>query len=207
MKEKKHISIQQLANLPQYSGLSKKELEDIRFRILYGDIDTNIDRVIESFEEDYDLSNMTANDKLALTELARIFVMLDKLQRRMSDPEDMEIVEFEKLNRITSMMRDDASKLQRDLNITRKARQDTGSQSVVDFIEDLKARAKVFLQDRLASIYCPKCKMLIAKVWFLYADEANEISLVCGREKCGKAFTVTSQDLKEGRNIQAGPPR
>lgn len=206
MTKKKHMSVRQLANLPQYQGLSKEELEDVRFNIIYGDIDARIEETIASFEEDYDLSNMTANDRLALIELARIFVMLDQVQRRLNKLEDLELEEFEKLNKIISVMRSDASKLQKDLNITRQARQDSGSQSVVDFIEDLKKRAKVFIQDRLASIYCPECGMLIAKAWFLYPEADNRIHLECRREGCKHTFGVTSSELTSGKNTELGPP-
>jgi hypothetical protein len=209
---KKQMSLAQLKNLPQYQGKTDEELERIRDRIIYGDTDTQVEAVIKSFEEDYDLSGMTANDKLALLELARIFVSLDRIQENIDaelEADDPNVVRFEKLTKIASQMRVDASKLQHDLNITRRARQDAGGQTVPEFLSELQQRAKQFLADRLCEIYCPECNMLLAKVWFLYGEKDNTIKLACGREGCENIFEVTSCELLEnkGKNVKVGPPR
>jgi len=121
--------------------------------------------------------------------------------------EDTNWPTFEKINKQCSQLRNDVSKLQQDLNITRKSRQDSEGQSVTDFVIDLKARAKSFLADRLCEVYCPECKMLIAKVWFLYKDADNSLRLICGRENCGHDFTVTSADFAKNKNLKdLGPP-
>lgn len=205
---KKRMTAAQLANLPQYKDLPPEELEKVTERVLSGE--GNIDAIIRSFEKDYDLSHMTANDMLALKELARIFAALsiveNKIKNVLSDGED-DVAKFERLNKIASQLRTDASAIQKDLNITRKARQDAGGQSVVEFIEELKRRAGQFLKDRLCEIYCPKCKMLICKVWFLYPNQANELHFICGREKCGHRFTVASESLiSTKKNVSVGPP-
>lgn len=204
---KKQMTAAQLANLPQYKGLSEKELEKVRDRILSGDTG-KIDEILNSFEKDYDLSNMTANDMLALRELARIFAALGIVENKIKDvlSEGEDVSTFERLNKVASQLRSDASSIQKDLNITRKARQDAGGQSVVEFIEELKKRAQLFLKDRLVEIYCPKCKMLLCKVWFLYPEQPNEMTMICGRERCGHKFSLKSGSLVLNKNIKAGPP-
>jgi len=208
---KKAMSIAQLRNLPQYKGMDDEELERIRSRILLGGFDDQIEDHIKSFQRDYDLTDMSANDKLSLLELARVFVLLEELDKRLNselNSKHPDWVAVEKINRVIAQLRSDASTLQKDLNITRRARQDSKGQSVVDFIEDLKKRGKLFLKDRLAEIYCPKCKMLLCKVWFLYPDDDQKITLVCKRDSCGYKFTVKPSDYANNRNknINAGPP-
>jgi len=204
------MTIAQLRNLPQYKGKSDEELEKIQHTIFHGDFDERVKDIFASFKEDYDLSDMTANDKLALTEIARIFTLLDDMEKALKEElneGETNWIRFEKINKIAATLRDDVSKLQRDLSITRKSRQDSEGQSVTDFIIDLKARAKSFLSDRLCEVYCPKCKMLLAKVWFLYKDSDNNLTLTCGRENCGHTFTVTNSDFTKNKNIKdIGPP-
>jgi len=207
---KKQMSIAQIKNLPQYRGLNEEELEKVLYKIHHGDAIERADGIIERFEIDYDLSEMTANDKLSLLELARIFVMLEDIEASLQEElnsDNTDWTNFERINRVSSKLREDASRFQRDLNITRKARQDTGGQSVVDFIEDIKKRATKFLDKSLSRIYCPKCKMLLAKTWLLYPNESNEFRLVCGRKGCGYSFKVLPSTFIDGRNIEAGPPK
>lgn len=205
---KRQMTIAQIRNLPQYKGLSEEELEKKLNIILYGGMQEKINAIIKNFEDDYDLSEMTANDQLALLELARIFTTLESIEKQlqtMLNEENTDWFAFEKVNKIASVLRDDASRFQRDLNITRKARQDSGGQSVVDFIEDIKSRAKKFQDRTLSSIFCPKCKMLLAKIWLLYPEEASEFSIVCKR--CKKPIVVKAVDIKNGKNVEVGPPR
>lgn len=206
---KKQMTVAQLRNLPQYRDLTDEELEKVRDKVLHGDSQNRIERVIENFKTDYDLSEMTANDHLALLELARIFVMLEDIETSLQHElaGDTDWVIFEKINRAASTLRDDASKFQRDLSITRKARQDTGTSSVVDFIEDVKSRAKKFMERVLTEIYCPECKMLLAKVWCLYPNLPNKLTFVCGRGGCEYSFTVNTEELTKRKNVEAGPPR
>lgn len=208
---KRAMSVAQLRNLPQYRDKTTEELEKIRDGIVLGRLEDRIAGVIKSFEKDYNLTDMAANDMLYLEELAKVFLLLNDLEgslRTELEKENTDWLNFEKINRATETLRVSASRIQRDLNITRKARQDTKGQSVVDFIEDLKTRAKHFLEDRLLEVYCPKCKMLLCKVWYLYPLEDNVLNFVCGRKKCGFTFEVTSKYLKKHRNknIAAGPP-
>ena len=208
---KRAMSVAQLRNLPQYRDKTDEELENIRDGIVLGSLESRIAGVIKSFEKDYDLSDMAANDMLYLEELAKVFLLLNDIEghlRAELESEHTDWLNFEKINRAAETLRVSASRIQRDLNITRKARQDTKGQSVVDFIEDLKTRAKHFLEERLLEIYCPKCKMLLCKVWYLYPLENNVLNFTCGRERCGYIFEVTSKHLRENRNknIAAGPP-
>jgi len=210
MKAKKQMTIEQLRNLHQYRNKTEEELEKIQHTIMHGDFDERMQDILASFEEDYDLSNMTANDKLALTETTRIFVLLSDMEaalKRELNEGETDWTRFEKINKIAASLRGDVSKLQQDLNITRKSRESSEGQSVTDFIIDLKTRAKSFLADRLCEVYCPKCGMLLSKVWFLYKETDNKLELICGRESCGHKFSVTNADFTNNKNLEGiGPP-
>jgi len=200
----------QLRNLPQYRNKTDVELEEIRNRIEEGGLTEQAAEVVATFEKDYDLTDMTANDRLSLTELAKVSVMLEDLTNiihmDMKKGNDVDWQNIDRMNRIAASLRDDASKLQRDLDITRKARKGAGGTGVVDFIEDLKVRAKKFLEDRLASIFCPKCNMLVCKVWFLHPDEKSSVRIHCGRNRCRHQFTVKATDIDRLKNVKVGPP-
>lgn len=206
--EKRVRTKSQLRNLPQYKNLSDEEMDTVFRRVNFGDMDSKMIDVLASFEQDYDLSNMTANDKLSLEELARIFVILNELDAKIKsiiEAPDSDWNAFGSITRVTNQLRESASLIQRDLNITRKARQDVGDQSVVDFLEELKVRAKNFLRDRLCEIYCPDCNHLIIKVWFAYPDENTIIHCICGN--CDNKFDIKSSELaKTRKNIEVGPP-
>ena len=206
---KRKRSIGQLRNLPQYKNKTDEELLEIQNRIEHGDLDEQVEKVIETFKKDYDLSDMTANYVLSLNELAKVSILLRDIAKLLHleiTDSDVDWTSVDRMNRIASSLRDDASKLQRDLDITRKARQGSGSTGVVDFIEDLKKRAKKFLDDRLASIYCPKCNMLVCKVWFLDPQNKNSVRIHCSRQRCRHQFTVKSTELTQLKNKKVGPP-
>ncbi len=209
MVKKRQMSVRQLANLPQYKGKSDEELEAVQARIFRGSTKERVQDVLEDFSSDYDLSDMNANDELALENLARIFVRLDDLEIQL-DTEMMntDVTKVGRLVKIAADLRKDASQLQQDLAITRKARKGDTEEDLVSYIEDLKSRAKKFLAERLSYVYCPKCQMLVCNVWFLYPDEQrNALRLKCIRtvnedtdKRCDTEFTVTSAQLKEMRN-------
>jgi len=170
---------------------------------------TTVQNVLDKFEQDYDLSDMNANDELALDNLAKIFVRLETYERRLDDADD--VSDIDKLTRITERLRNDASKIQTDLGITRRQRKSEKEANLQTYIDDIKYRAAGMLTDRLNYIYCPKCHMLLCNTWFLYPDEKdNVLRLRCNRplgdsgEICGHTFTVTSQELKKNKNKNKG---
>lgn len=212
MPKKHNMTIEQIRNLPQYKNKTDEELEDILHKIHYGDAEERAEKVLEDLYENYDLSEMNANDELSLMELARIFVQLEDLEEQMNSAilnESPGIVNT--LNRIVSSLRKDASQLQQDLNITRKARKGDKEADLVTYIEDIKRRAKRHLEDRLAYVYCPKCRMLVANVWCRDWEAKNVFRFHCNRIKdadtgeiCDTKFKVTSGELKEkgNRNLE-----
>ena len=197
----------QLRNLPQYKDKTDAELDAIVY-VIENPKETRIASKMAAFEKDYDLTDMSANDLMALEELAKVFVRLDAIDTHMDKfilSDDMDILVYERLARIASQLRGDASTIQKDLDITRKARSASGASSVTDTVEELLSRAGKFVEDRLVCVYCPECKMLLSKFWVLYKDAPYKLQFACGRDECGRKFEVTEKDIADLRNLEAGP--
>jgi len=212
----KNISIDSIRNLPQYRGFSEDELEEAYRKILErkqskedkDDFNIRIKNKMSELGEDYDISDLKYNDRMQLEDLAVAIVTLEDLQIKMYDMQLAETTSFnigilEKMSRVISNLRSDISKLQDDLKLSRKIRKSDNDENVVSYIENLKKRARVKYDKTMMYVYCPKCKMLVSTMWFLYPDEDNKLTFTCHRnissddaiEYCNNKFTVTSREL------------
>ena len=209
MTKRRIKTIEQLRNLPQYRDKSVSELEVILEGVLEGKTEEKVQEVLESFEQNYDLSDMSANDMLGLRNLAHYYVYLENINSKTDEAlREGDINMVERLIRTAERVQKSITDIQTNLAITRKQRKTDKEQDIVSAWEDLKARAKKFLEDRISYVYCPECKMLLANVWFLYPDEErNVLRLRCNRtvdadsgKMCNHEFTVTSQYLAENEN-------
>lgn len=204
-------------NLAQYKNLSDEDFNEIMDQKEQGikldvDQERRIERKIASFGEDYDLSDLKANDKLTLRALAQSYITLEDYEKWASQLRSEGIsldrmTELEKLGNIQSRLRADISKMQDDLNITRKIRKGDKEQTVISELDRLQKLAKEFYEQRMQYVYCPECKMLLFTGWFHYMDEPkNKIQLVCNRildngEKCNHKVVITTQELLENRGV------
>jgi hypothetical protein len=108
-----------------------------------------------------------------------------------------------------SELRTDISKMNNDLNITRKVRKSDQDVSVLAYIEGLKKKAKEFAEMKMQYIFCPKCNMLLATIWTLFPhNERNKVALVCERDmgdgtKCGEKVIVGTTELLKNRGTNA----
>ena len=201
---KKRMTAKQLANLKQYKNASVEEIEQL---VEDSKIDFNNEQRVKDYldkmAEQYDLSELNHNDSAALIDLARISTDIEDQETRYRNElnsEDVYWYEIEKIVTILQKLRADRSKIEYDLNITRRNRQNSEEQSVVETIESLKLRAKKMLQERLNYVYCPKCKMLNATVWFLEPKSGNSLTITCARETCQNKFVVTGSELIDKKN-------
>lgn len=206
-----------IRGLKQYKDLSDEEFDKIWLDKTVGveltkDFERRIQSKVDDFSVDYDLDDLKMNDKLTLRALAQAFIQLEDLERysfnnRIEGIEESQILLMEKLSNIMSSLRKDISKMQDDLKITRKIRKGDREETVVNYLEDLKRKAKEFYRSRMNYIWCPNCKMLLGTVWFLYPEEKNnKIQLVCNRvletgEKCNTKVLINSVELMERRGV------
>jgi hypothetical protein len=179
---------------------------------IYQEVQDRANLIYEKLSKDYDLTDLNENDRLAISDWCTIMVRIEDLEKEVSliiatDSSDEKWYKVERVNKVLSGLRESASKIQADLSITRKARKGDNETSVVAFIDDIKARGRKMLDERLSYIYCPKCRELLANTWFLFpeVEGGNSITLTCGRTTdrgkiCGHRFTVSSKELMENGN-------
>jgi hypothetical protein len=209
-------------NLKQYKDLSDDEFDDIWEQKTTGiesikEFENRIQKKIDEFSKDYDLDDLKINDMMSLRALAQAYITLDDLENysyefRKGGIDPSRVMEMEKVNNVMSGIKRDISNLQGDLKISRKLRKGDKEESLVNYLEDLKIKAKTFYQEKMTYIFCPKCKMLLFTGWFHFPEKENHVTLVCNRKLqdgsfCGEKVKITSKELmeKHGVNIDNIP--
>ena len=158
---------------------------------------------------DFEILDLTSNDAELLDKLSMALVLLEEHERAISkllislreNPEDTDIISsLQKLNDTASRLRNDISKFQSDLGITRKQRlKNTESQDVFDYIEKLKKAARAFAEYRTKLVFCDECNILIGQVWWKNpSTKGNSATFVC--PKCKKVMKVNPNTNKSDRH-------
>jgi hypothetical protein len=207
--------VKRMRNLAQYKNLSddafERLMEDRAISIGKSqDFEDRIAKKLQEFEKDYDLSDMKINDRDIMRALIQAQINLEDYEQflfkiRSEGITESTLFATEKLQKVMSDLRADISKLQNDLNITRKVRKSDQDVSVLAYIQGLKEKAKKFYESKQSYIFCPKCDMLLGTIWTMYPDnERNKIALVCGRvmpdgTTCGEKVIVGTKELLKGR--------
>lgn len=205
------VSKSRYRNLRQYKNMSDEEFEEEFSKLQLGastnqEFEARIERKIQKFSEDYDLDDLNYNDKMVLRALCQAIINLEDMENihyrlRASGINEGNLLLLEKISKTMSDLRSDISKLQTDLNITRRVRTTGKEQSMLDFIEDMKSKAKQFYEAKMSYILCPKCNMLLGTIWTLYpGEDRNRIILYCNRELdngevCGTKVMVSTKEL------------
>ena len=182
------------------------------------EFEERIERKLAQFAEDYDIDDLKINDKLVLRALAQALITLDDLEsysyrERIGGIDFDKILSMEKVNAVMTSLRRDISNMQNDLKITRKVRKGDKEENFINYFEDLKQKAKEFYREKMAYVFCPKCKMLLGTFWVRSNEEPkNRLVLYCDRtlsdgNKCGEKITVNIKELydKRGTNIEEVP--
>jgi hypothetical protein len=217
VKDKRIMNPASLRNLPQYKSLSDEEFAERYAKNISGisnikAFEERVQKKIAEFESEYDTSDMKINDRMILRQLAQAAIAIEDYENftfnlRTEGISNETIILFDKIQKIMSDLRKDISAMQDDLKITRKIRKGEKEESVVQYIETLKIKAKKFYENKHQYIFCPKCNMLLGTIWFLYPnDSKNKIQLRCNRklqsgEICGTIVSVTSKELLEKRGV------
>lgn len=201
-RDKKRLSTvnpNKLRNLPQYKKMSDEDFEQVYLKMRTNaapiqDFERRIELKLNEFEQDYDLNEMLINDKLILRALAQALIELEDLEvmsyrLRMEAEGDAGLtgditLKMDKLSQNKNKLRQDISKLQDDLKITRKVRNSDKDESAKSFLEDLKRKAKKFYDEKMFYIYCPECNSLIGTIWLQnWESKQNVINLSCPKCK------------------------
>jgi len=211
-----------LRNLVQYRDMSDEEfdkafettfLSNAEYEKSVKDFEEEIQRKIDEYGEDYDLSDLKMNDREILRALVQASLSLEKYElyifreREKGDLTMDNILIFDKVNKVMSDLRSDISKLQGDLKITRKIRKGDKTESVLQYMDDVKTKARKFYESRMMYVTCPKCNQLLFTGWFLFPKQNNKVTLTCNRflddngVVCGNTFSITSEELLKNKGF------
>jgi hypothetical protein len=201
-------------HLKQYQDLTDDEFNELMDKKAMGvesikEFEDRIQRKLEKFEEDYDLSDMKINDKETLRALAQNLITLEDLENfmfktRMAGISDQNLMLIDKTTQQMSRIRSDISKQQDDLKITRKSRKADKEESILSLLKVSEEKAKRFYEARMSYIYCEECNMLLGTAWFLWPNADNKLSFKCNRkldtgEICKGKTVVSSKELMKNR--------
>lgn len=201
-------------NLKQYRDLSQEDFDQVLAQKALGlevsdAFEKRINKKLDEFGKDYDLSDLKINDRETLRALIQALISLEDYEQylykiRSEGLNGLALANLEKLHKAMSELRSDISKLQNDLNITRKVRKSDQDVSVMAYIDTLKQKAKTFYENKMSYVFC-ECGMLLATFWTLYPEEEkNKVALVCHRiladgTECGKKTIVGTKELLNNR--------
>lgn len=179
-----------LRSLPQYKDLPEEEFDEI-----YADHFASAEKgkaweertrkEIEEYQKAYDLDDLMPNDLATLRGLVQASLRLDDYEYTLNSLtakgvsiDNLRVVEV--LNKLCNDLRTSISQMQADLKITRKNRKSEAEQTVISALDTLKRKAKVFYEQKMLYIYCPKCHALLATVWLKnWGSKQNKFFLTC----------------------------
>lgn len=157
---------------------------------------------LDLYRQDYDVDSLNeSNDKALLMTLIRSEIILENVQMEISNITSQGsdfLEEADRLKKLFDLQRDmmqQITKAQQALSIDRKTRKSEQSNSVADYIRVIKREAYNFLEKRLVKIYCPDCKVMVARYSPIHDHTAFIVSTECNQ--CGKAVRA----VREARDI------
>lgn len=151
----------------------------------------------EEYMENYDLKNATANDKSNLTILINNYILIDIIQKKIKslmDSDDLlaATINIKKLQDSSRDTIEHSLAIERALGIDRKSRRKENQQDVAGYLALIKSNAAEWLEKQLIYVYCPKCRVMVARI--LPAHEHTEFRT---RFQCSQCNEYVTADRKE----------
>ena len=149
------------------------------------------------YMENYDLKNATANDKSNLTILINNYILIDIIQKKIKslmDSDDLlaATINIKKLQDSSRDTIEHSLAIERALGIDRKSRRKENQQDVAGYLALIKSNAAEWLEKQLIYVYCPKCRVMVARI--LPAHEHTEFRT---RFQCSQCNEYVTADRKE----------
>lgn len=159
------------------------------------------DEILQEYGQKYDIETLDSpNDKANLTMLINNQVIIERLQSEMLEVTEVSAVDnIEEVKQIGNAMRDLIERnlqIERALALDRKTRKSENTDSLATYITDLKINAQNFLEKRLIKVYCPNCKILLAR--FSPVMDHTAFHFECQCSQCGKRVTASRKAASEG---------
>jgi hypothetical protein len=150
--------------------------------------------ILEEYSLKYDLETLNSpNDRANLEMLINNQVLVERLQAELLQlTEESAIENIDNIKNISNAMRDLIERnlqIERALALDRKTRKSENSDSIASYITNLKVVAQNFLEKRLIKVYCPDCKVLVAR--FSPVMEHTAFHFECQCSQCNKRITMT----------------
>lgn len=159
------------------------------------------DEILQEYGQKYDIETLDSpNDKANLTMLINNQVIIERLQAEMLAVTEVSAVDnIEEVKQIGNAMRDLIERnlqIERALALDRKTRKSENTDSLATYITDLKVNAQNFLEKRLIKVYCPDCKILLARFSPVMDHTAFHFETQCSQ--CSKRITASRKAASEG---------
>lgn len=155
-----------------------------------------IDILLDEYAQSYDLASGTPNDKGNLETMIRNQIYIRKLQTRLDELADDDIAgniqTIDKLQSGLQRLQDSNLAIERALGIDRKSRNKDNSSSVDGYINDLRIAAREFLDKMCIYVYCPECKVMVARI--LPVHEHTEFKTQFQCSQCKKFVTADRRE-------------
>jgi hypothetical protein len=149
--------------------------------------------------EEFDLSDMKYHDLLLLQRFFTALIRLEDAEQDLEERyEGLGANEKAREEAALSTLRNDVLRMQNELGISKLKRNQQVEDNPVLLFDDIRARAKKFLEERLCWVNCPTCGMQLAKVHFTYPKESTTLKLHCGR--CDHEFITSAEEILKAEN-------
>lgn len=201
---KKAKNLIQFKDAGDFESIGEQEVLEQTDSEQKSDQESEIQKKIEEFGDDYDLTDMKVNDKIVLRQLIQAIISLESLEdtfmRLRKDVSEKNILILDRIATVMNKLRSDISSMQTDLKLTRKIRKESLEENFLTWLDNTKRKAEIFYKQKHLFIFCPKCKRLLATTWLLYPDSSNILYLECKNPECDNKFNVRLSELYKTDN-------
>lgn len=142
--------------------------------------------ILQDYSNKYDLETLSSpNDRANLEMLINNQVIIESIQTKLQELTEIDPVDnIDIIQRLGSSLKDIIERnlqLERALALDRKTRNSSASESVADYIVNLKQFAQEFLDKRLVKLYCPSCQILLARFSIVHDHSPFELKVKCNQ--------------------------
>jgi hypothetical protein len=157
--------------------------------------------ILEEYSNKYDIETLNSpNDKANLDMLINNQIIIELLQKDMLKMTEFSaadnISDIQKLSNAMKDLIERSLQIERALALDRKTRKSENSDSIASYITDLKVTAQNFLDKRLIKVYCPDCKILVARFSPVMEHTAFHFESQCSQ--CNKRVIASRKSEREG---------
>ncbi len=143
-------------------------------------------QILADYADKYDLATLSSpNDRANLEMLINNQVIIESIQEKLQELTDDDPVDnIDIIQRLGSSLKDIIERnlqLERALALDRKTRSSASAESVAEYLVNLKAVAADFLEKRLMRLYCPDCKIMVARFSAVHQHSPFQVRVKCNQ--------------------------